>query len=143
MDKGLSLNEIRTRAAQFVIEWRDAKGEEEQEDQSFIRDLLHVFGVSETRAALYQKITRRSSTGNRGKIDALIPGLVLIEMKSSGRNLGLAEIQALDYIQNLNEAEVPRFVLTSDFKRFRLLDLHGQKGKDTAEFALEELPKNI
>lgn len=143
MDKGLSLNEIRTRAAQFVLDWRDAKGEEEQEDQSFIRDLLQVFGISETRAALYQKKVRRSSTGNRGKIDALIPGLVLIEMKSSGKNLGLAEIQALDYIQHLEEAEVPRFVLTSDFKRFRLLDLHGQKGKDTSEFPLEALSKNI
>lgn len=143
MDRGLSLNEIRTRAAQFVIEWRDAKGEEEQEDQSFIRDLLHVFGVSETRAALYQKITRRSSTGNRGKIDALIPGLVLIEMKSAGKNLGLAEIQALDYIQHLEEAEVPRYILTSDFKRFRLLDLHGPKGKDTTDFSLEEFPRNI
>lgn len=52
MEKSLSLNEIRTRAAQFVIDWRDAKGEEEQEDQSFIRDLLQVFGISETRAAL-------------------------------------------------------------------------------------------
>lgn len=143
MEKGLSLNEIRTRAAQFVIDWRDARGDEKQEDQTFIRELLQVFGVSETRAAFYQKRVQRSSTGNQGYIDALIPGLVLIEMKSTGKNLGLAEIQALDYIQHLEEAEVPRYVLTSDFKRFRLLDLHGQKGKDTAEFRLEALPKNI
>lgn len=143
MEKGLSLNEIRTRAAQFVIDWRDAKGDEKQEDQTFIRELLQVFGVSATRAAFYQKRVQRSSTGNQGYIDALIPGLVLIEMKSTGKNLGLAEIQALDYIQHLEEAEVPRYVLTSDFKRFRLLDLHGQKGKDTAEFPLEILPKNI
>lgn len=143
MEKSLSLNEIRTRAAQFVLDWRDAKGDEKQEDQTFIRELLQVFGVSETRAALYQKRVQRSSTGNRGYIDALIPGLVLIEMKSRGKNLGLAEIQALDYIQHLEEAEVPRYVLTSDFKRFRLLDLRGQKGNDTAEFLLEALPKNI
>lgn len=143
MEKGLSLNEIRTRAAQLVIDWRDAKGDEKQEDQTFIRELLNVFGVSETRAAFYQKRVQRSSTGNQGYIDALIPGLVLIEMKSTGKNLGLAEIQALDYIQHLEEAEVPRYILTSDFKRFRLLDLHGQKGKDTAEFALQALPRNI
>jgi|AntAceMinimDraft_12_1070368.scaffolds.fasta_scaffold08427_3 hypothetical protein len=143
MEKSLSLNEIRTRAASFVIAWRDAKGDEKQEDQSFIRELLDVFGVSQTRAALYQKRAQRSSTGNQGYIDALVPGLVLIEMKSKGKNLGLAEIQALDYIQYLEEAEVPRYILTSDFKRFRLLDLHGHKGKDTAEFLLEELPKNI
>lgn len=143
MDKSLSLNEIRSRAASFVIDWRDAKGDEKQEDQTFVRELLHVFGISETRAAHYQKRVERSSTGNQGYIDALIPGLVLIEMKSAGKNLGLAEIQALDYIQHLEEAEVPRYILTSDFKRFRLLDLHGPKGKDTTEFTLEELPKNI
>jgi hypothetical protein len=63
-------------------------------------------------------------------------------MKSAGKNLGLAEIQAMDYIQHLNESETPRYVLTSDFKNFRLLDLHAPKGKDLTIFTLENLPKN-
>lgn len=140
MDKSLSLNEIRSRCAEFVVDWRDAIGDEKQEDQSFVRDLLHAFGISDSKAALYQKRVRRSSTGNQGYIDALIPGLLLIEMKSSGRPLPLAEAQALDYIQYLPEAEAPHYVLTCDFKKFRLLDLRAPAGKDVVEFDLEQLP---
>ncbi len=142
MDKAISLNEIRSRCAEFVVKWRDAVGEEKQEDQSFVRDLLHAFGISETRAALYQKRSTKSSTGTTGYIDALVPGLLLIEIKSVGKNLGLAEIQAMDYIQHLTQAEEPRYVLTSDFKKFRVLDLVAPKGADVIEFSLEELPKN-
>jgi hypothetical protein len=143
MEKNLSLNEIRSRCAAFVVEWREAPGDERQEDQSFVRDLLMAFGISETKAALYQKRVQRSSTGTQGYIDALVPGLLLIEMKSSGKPLHVAEVQAMDYIQNLPEAEVPRYVLTSDFKKFRLLDLKAPRGSDTVEFDLEQLPSQV
>jgi hypothetical protein len=143
MEKNVSLNEIRSRCAAFVVAWREAPGDERQEDQSFVRDLLMAFGISETKAALYQKRVQRSSTGTQGYIDALVPGLLLIEMKSSGKPLHLAEVQAMDYIQNLAEAEVPRYVLTSDFKKFRLLDLKARRGSDTIEFDLEQLPAHV
>jgi len=142
MSKPLSLNEIRSRCSEFVIEWRDAAGDERQEAQSFVRDLLAAFGITETRAALYEKRAQRTSTGSQGYIDALVPGLLLIEMKSAGKNLGLAEIQALDYVNALTDTEQPRYVLTSDFKRFRLLDMLAPKGADTIEFTLDELPKH-
>lgn len=143
MTKALSLNEIRSRAAQFVVTWREIPGDERQEGQNFVRDLLHIFGVSETRAALYEKRAKRSSTGKQGYIDALVPGTLIIEMKSEGHDLGLAAFQALDYMDDLTDIEQPRFVLTSDFKTFRLLDLHGQSGEDTTIFTLEELPRKI
>lgn len=142
-DKAVSLNEIRTRAAQFVLDWRDSPGDEKQDGQTFVRELLSVFGISEQRAALYEKRVQRSSTGNQGYIDALIPGTLIVEMKSKGKDLGLAEQQALDYMHHLEEAEYPSFVLSCDFNKFRLLDLKAPKGKDLTEFALEELPKNI
>lgn len=140
MDKSLSLNEIRTRCANFVLEWQDSAGDERQDAQSFVRDLLMAFGISETKAALYEKRVKRSSTGNQGYIDALVPGLLLIEMKSAGKPLGLAEAQALDYIQHLADAEAPRYVLTCDFKKFRLLEIKAPKGSDLIEFNLEDLP---
>lgn len=87
MAKALSLNEIRRRAAQFVVDWRDEPGDERQQAQSFIRDLLRVFGITSTKAALYEKRAKRSSTGHRGYIDALVPGLCAIEMKSAGKDL--------------------------------------------------------
>jgi hypothetical protein len=135
----ISLNEIRSRCSQFILDWRDSAGDERQDAQSFVRDLLHAFGISETKAALYEKRVKRSSTGTQGYIDALVPGLLLIEMKSRGKNLELAERQALDYIQNLPEAEVPRYVLTCDFEYFRLLDLHGAKESDVVSFRLDQL----
>ena len=107
MAKALSLNEIRRRAAQFVVEWRDEPGDERQQAQSFIRDLLRVFGITSTKAALYEKRAKRSSTGHRGYIDALVPGLCAIEMKSAGKDLEVAERQALDYIDDLTDVETP------------------------------------
>ena len=74
MAKSLSLNEIRRRSAQFVVEWRESPGDERQDGQSFIRDLLQVYGITATKAALYEKRAKRSSTGGRGYIDALVPG---------------------------------------------------------------------
>ena len=108
MAKPLSLNEIRRRSAQFAVEWRDTPGDERQEAQSFIRDLLRVYGITKTKAALYEYRARRSSTGNQGYIDALIPGLCLIEMKSAGKDLAAAERQATDYIDDLTKIEAPR-----------------------------------
>lgn len=96
MSKPLSLNELRSRCNEFVIEWRDVAGDERQEAQSFVRDLLACFCITETRAALYEKRAPRTSTGGQGYIDALVPGQLLIEMKSAGKQLGLAEIQALE-----------------------------------------------
>lgn len=139
--KSLSMNEIRTRAAQFSREWMDEPGDERQQAQSFVRDLLGVYGITQTRAAFYEKRVKRSSTGARGYIDALIPGLALIEMKSAGKDLVTAEQQALDYIDDLPDPEVPRWVLTSDFRRLRLLDLHAET-EAVREFSLEQLRDN-
>lgn len=125
-----------------MLNWEAAAGDERQEAQSFVRDLLIAYGISESKAALYEKRVQRSSTGSQGYIDALIPGVLLIEMKSSGKNLGLAEIQAMDYVQHLPESESPRYILTCDFKKFRLLDLQAPQGQDITEFNLQELPKN-
>lgn len=44
--------------------------------------------------------------------------MLLVEQKSTGRDLPGAEQQALDYIHGLTEAELPRFVLVSDFRTF-------------------------
>ncbi|MGO0605274.1 DNA methyltransferase [Brevibacterium linens] len=142
MAKALSLAEIRKRAGNFVSEWRNEPGEERQQAQSFIRDLLSVFGITKTKAGLYEKRAQRSSTGRQGFIDALIPGLCLIEMKSSGKNLEQAELQALDYVDDLSEIEAPRWVITCDFHSFRVLDLHAED-HDTELFALDDFPLHI
>ncbi|MCT2262887.1 class I SAM-dependent DNA methyltransferase [Brachybacterium muris] len=139
--KPLVLSDVRSRAGAFVAQWREAEGYERGEAQSFVRDLLRVFGITRSGAALYEKRAQRASTGGQGYIDALISGTALIEMKSTGADLAKAEAQALDYMESLTEHERPDFVITSDFKHFRLLDLAAASPEtELLEFPLEELP---
>src|SRR5699024_11355245 len=83
--KPLVLSDIRSRAGSFVAEWRDAEGYERGEAQSFVRDLLQVFGITRSAAAVYEKRAQRASTGQRGYIDALISGTAL-DRKSTRLN---------------------------------------------------------
>lgn len=140
MATALSLDEIRRRCTKVVADWVEEPGDERQQAQSFIKDLLGAFGITQTKAALYEKRAKRTSTGRRGFIDALIPGLALIEMKTAGRDLEAAEAQALDYMEDLAEVERPSRVITSDFKTIRILDIEAEDGADTVQFPLEELP---
>lgn len=140
--KTLSRNQLRANATQFVVEWRDAEGEERQDAQSFVADLLAAFGITRRRTTLYEKRATRASTGRHGYIDAIIPGQVVIEMKSAGKDLEAAERQALDYLDDLTDAEFPQWVLTSNFKTFRLTDLE-EPDKPALTFTLEELPDHV
>ena len=87
--KPLVLSDIRSRAGAFVANWRDAEGYEKGEAPQFVRDLLHVFGISHRTAATYEHRARRSSTGRHGFIDALISGTALIGLFT---NEGVARV---------------------------------------------------
>src|SRR5690625_3536329 len=142
--KPLVLPDIRSRAGSFVAQRRSAEGYERGEAQSFVRDLLLVFGITRSTAAVYEKGAQRALTGERGHVDALISGTALIELKSAGADLVEAERQALDYMESLTEAERPDFIITSDFRRFRLSNLAADVGEQAVvEFALEELPAHV
>lgn len=144
MAKPLVLSDIRNRAGAFVADWRDAEGYERGEAQEFVRGLLKVFGISGRTAAVYEKRAQRASTGQRGYIDALISGTALIEMKSAGEDLVKAEGQALDYVESLTEHERPSFIITSDFRRIRVLDLTVEPDADDyIEFPLDDLPAHV
>ena len=134
--KPLSLNEIRANAAKFANYWVTQEGKEKQRDQDFMRELLAVYGLVD-RIAQWQYQAERFSKGRNGWIDALIPGQLGIEMKSAGEDLAKAEAQALDYA--LPETVAPIFMLTSDFRRFRLKDL---RDGTVSEWPLHEFPNN-
>ncbi|MCL2308906.1 MAG: N-6 DNA methylase [Proteobacteria bacterium] len=138
----LNWNEIRNRATQFAHEWRDATSER-AEAQTFWNEFFAIFGVKRRSVAVYekrvQKLPNQGKTG-QGRIDLFWPGTLLAEHKSAGQDLNAAHTQALDYFLALTEAERPRYVVVSDFQRFRVYDLDENTEK---EFALEELPANI
>ncbi len=136
----LSWNEIRNRAFAFAAEWKD-ESSEHAEAKSFWDNFFNVFGISRRRVASFEKHVRKGD-GKTGFIDLLWKGTLLIEHKSKGRDLDRARQQATDYFSGLTDKELPKFILVSDFQRFRLYDFD-RGGKIAAEFQLADLPANI
>jgi hypothetical protein len=96
-----------------------------------------------------------------GRIDLFWPGKLLVEMKSTGKDLstekGGAAHQAFDYIEHLEPEDRPRWVLVSDFAHFVIYDL-GEEIHDylkglvsarktkpvlAAQFPLRDLPDKL
>ena len=135
----LSLNEIRARALAFSGEWAEVTSER-AEAQSFWNEFFNVFGVNRRRVAVFEQKAARFTGSTHGRIDVFWPGVMLAEHKSEGRDLDAAYAQATDYFAGLKDAELPRFVLVSDFRRFRLHDLETGERSD---FTLPELHRQI
>ena len=85
-------------------------------------------------------MTRAGEKLKHGRIDAFWKGMLLIEHKSRGADLVRAFAQAADYFDGIFERDLPRYILVSDFERFRLYDLEDHT--ETA-FKLADLHKHI
>ena len=117
----LSWNEIKSRAIAFQKEW-EGETSEKAESQSFWNDFFNVFGISRRRVASFEQPIKKADN-KQGFIDLLWKGTILVEHKSKGKDLEKATQQAKDYFPNLKEHELPRYILVSDFQRFKLYDL--------------------
>ncbi|MCG7857239.1 hypothetical protein MD537_09680 [Flavihumibacter sediminis] len=117
----LSWNEIKSRATAFSKEWENEVNED-AEAKSFWDDFFNIFGISRRRVATFEQLVKKLD-GKSGYIDLLWKGLILVEHKSKGKDLDRAFKQAKDYFPGLSEKELPRYILVSDFDRFRLYDL--------------------
>jgi len=134
----LSWNEIKERAVKFSKEWEN-EFNEDAEAKSFMDDFFNVFGVPRRRVAGFE-INVKKDGGKQGYIDLLWKGTILIEFKSRGKDLDKAHKQAKDYFPGLKDGELPKYILVSDFARFRLYDLEEDK---TVEFELKDFVKNV
>src|ERR1017187_4207341 len=151
----ISWNEIRHNAIKFSRDWTGATSES-AEKQTFWNEFFQVFGVSRRAVASFEEPVKKIS-GDYGYIDLFWPGIVLVEHKSAGKDLGKAESQAFRYIQDLarerRQKEIPRYVIVSDFNRVALHDLEpeDQKGLPlfdnrrvaTIQFPLAEFHKYV
>ena len=117
----LSWNEIKTRATSFSKEWENEVSED-AEAKSFWDDFFNVFGIGRRRVATFEQQVKKIDN-KTGFIDLLWKGVILVEHKSRGKDLDRAYQQAKDYFPGLKEKELPRYILVSDFERFRLYDL--------------------
>jgi type I restriction-modification system DNA methylase subunit len=134
----LSWNEIKSRALAFSKEW-EHETSEDAEAKSFWDGFFHVFDVSRRRLATFETAVRKGDN-KQGFIDLLWKGVILVEHKSRGKDLDKAFQQAKDYFPGLKEHELPKYILVSDFERFKLYDLDtGAKH----EFTLRELSAHV
>ncbi|WP_430013962.1 class I SAM-dependent DNA methyltransferase [Microcystis ichthyoblabe FBCC-A1114] len=134
----LSWNEIKNRAIAFQKEW-EGETSEKAESQSFWNDFFNVFGISRRRVASFEQPIKKADN-KQGFIDLLWKGTILVEHKSKGKDLEKATQQAKDYFPNLKEHELPRYILVSDFQRFKLYDLDSG---NQWEFELSNFVDNV
>jgi hypothetical protein len=135
----LSWNEIKDRALKFSREWAD-EASEDAEAKSFWDGFFDVFGIPRRRVGTFERKVKKVD-GKDGFIDLLWKGVLLVEHKSRGKDLDRAHVQARGYFHGLTDVELPKYLLVSDFARFRLYDL--ETGEAPVEFALKDLHKHV
>ena len=130
------------RAKEFADKWQHTE-EEERYAKSFWTDFFRqLCGVDDEKIAgiEFEYPVQSVSTGRKNRIDVYWKNTVLIEHKSKGEDLDVAELQARGYLRSLAPGYRPRTLIISDFANFRIIDV---KLNRTHEFKLEELPANI
>ena len=138
----LHLNEIKLRASQFVLNWKEKApaAREEADAQTFENEFFSIFGVSRAKIAIFEQKVKLGE-GAAGYIDLLWKGYILIEMKSPGKDLDAAYNQAKTYALALPEEDMPKGILISDFVHFEYYNL--EKNGEKTSFLLEELEEHI
>lgn len=137
MTARLSSIEVKKRLQHFSKRFRKAENEQ-REATIFWAEFYSCFGISAADATVYEKQVRKLD-GNIGRIDSFIPGLLIVEHKSRGRDLEAAYEQAEDYFIALKPEERPKYIITSDFARIVIYDLETKQRNETS---IEELPKH-
>ncbi|MDA8600985.1 class I SAM-dependent DNA methyltransferase [Burkholderiaceae bacterium] len=134
----LNWNEIKSRALLFSKTWADASNED-SEAKPFWIDFFEIFGITNKRVATFELHVKKLG-GAQGFVDLLWPGVLLVEHKSRGKNLDDAVDQAIGYLHNLSERDLPQLVVVCDFARFRVRLL---ATGETVEFELKHLHKHV
>jgi len=134
----LSWNEIKKRSIEFSKEWEEVTSEK-AEAKTFWDQFFNIFGLSRRRIASFEEPVKKLGD-KQGFIDLFWKGMLIVEHKSTGKSLDKAYIQALDYFPGITEIELPKYILVSDFNRFRLYDLEENTQHD---FTLAELHKHV
>lgn len=135
----LSWGEIETNAIAFAKRWKDCRGNEKQDSQTFEKDLMRVFGVDWLEGLHEHRVINEDGVQNY--IDYILPGKILIEMKSKGESLIRAYNQAITYAKCLKPDEYPELLMVSDFDQIQVTNL--RTGQTFQKFKLNQLKKHI
>lgn len=138
----LGSNEVKSRALAFSQKWA-TETRERAEASTFWNEFFTIFGIERRRLASFEAPVKQRKEGGKtttGFIDLFWKGTLIVEHKSAGKNLDRAYQQAIDYFPEIAEQDLPRYILVSDFQRFRLFDLDTNVA---SEFELSKLHENI
>jgi hypothetical protein len=128
----LSWTEVRDRAIAFSRAWAESASEH-ADKQTFWNEFFAVFGRERRTVASFE-VAVKSIHGSYNFIDLLWRGVLLVEHKTRGKSLAVAESQGFAYIEDLAREgrfeEIPRFVIVSDFARIALYDLEPDEQGD-------------
>ena len=128
-------NDVRQRAYAFTQDFADAKYEK-GEAQTFWGQFFAIFGI---QPGVYKSFFEKHTSA--GFIDALWPGYVAVEHKSTGKDLDEAYRQARNYVVSLPANEHPKAIIVCDFQTFRIYSLSEEDGYN--EFKLKDLPRQL
>lgn len=129
-------------ARAFAEKYASAKSEK-QLAQSYWRDFFEmVCGIDDLLAAgiEFEHPVKSATTGKTNFVDVFWPGVILVEHKTAGKDLGKAEKQARDYLISLPIAHRPPVIIVSDFTRIRIVEV---LAGESIEFTLAELPDHL
>ncbi len=151
----LSRQDMIDNALAFAQRWKGPQ-REESNAKSFLDGFFSVFGRDRLKVDAEHEHRVEREGRREGRIDLFWSGRLIVEMKTTGKDLsdkpdGAAR-QAFDYIDFLAPEERPRWVLVSDFANFVLYD-RGEEGFDRAtgtaipppcaSVTLAEMPKKL
>ena len=143
------IDELHEKADEFSKRFAKAHYES-GEAQQFMRNFCEVFGINTYSSIQFEdKIKLKKTEVSRGginRIDGFLPRMLLIEMKSGGKDLVKAGEQAFRYIRLLEEdrpEDVPRYVMVSDFKTIDLYDRNVSEVEPTETIKLSEFRNHL
>lgn len=142
----LSANQQAQNAREFAQYWQDKGDEKSQKHNFWIQLLRTLFGIE--NAETYIQFEKRVKLDHTSYIDGYIGKTkVLIEQKSQDIDLTKAARQsdgtectpyqqAKRYNDNLKMSEKARWIVTSNFKEFRIYDMDSDEPEKTEQLVL-------
>jgi N-6 DNA Methylase len=117
-------DELNEAAEKFAQDYAHVTNEK-SEAQNFMRDLCKVYKLESRHAVKFEHRVKGAGRTTTNFVDGFFPGLLLVEMKTTGKDLDGAYAQAKNYVTQLKKPEEkPRHILVSDFQNLHLYDEH-------------------
>lgn len=143
-DGGLTRAEVRARLVSFAARWDQRPGNEQQEAQRFLLELLECYGV-DTKA----DFTFEHHYPDGTRADLFWPGFLLVEMKSASETdrLDLHRPQAFGYWRQSADAAAgvrsPQWLLLCSFRRLEIWQPGEFPAAPRATVELMKLPERL